>query len=68
MLETIRARAVALRTLADMDRYETAVERFASGGSRVDLMSTLFGLGIPAAQIRVLASDPGRRMPAIVTE
>ncbi|SCB37676.1 hypothetical protein GA0061098_1007160 [Bradyrhizobium shewense] len=68
MLDTIRANAIALRTLADLDAYETAVERFARGGSRSELMTTLFGLGIPAPQIRVVASHPGRWLPAICCE
>ncbi|MGX4805449.1 hypothetical protein [Bradyrhizobium guangdongense] len=68
MLETIKTRAVALRALADLDIYETAVEQFESGGSRHELLSTLFSIGIPATQIRHLASYPGSRLPAIVCE
>ncbi|MEY9884963.1 hypothetical protein [Bradyrhizobium sp. USDA 329] len=67
MLEIIRASFpgfVALRTLNDMDKYDDAVEAFARGGSRRDLMACLFGLGIPADQIRTLASYPGTRLPA----
>jgi hypothetical protein len=71
MLDTIRARYpdfIALRTLGDLDKYETAVERFAGGGSRVQLMTSLLGLGIPANQIRLLASYPGQWLPAICAE
>lgn len=71
MFDTIRSNYpafVALRTLADLDKYETAVERFAGGGSRVRLMMSLIGLGIPADQIRILASYPGRTLPAMCAE
>jgi len=71
MLDTIRARypgAVALRTTADLDKYETAIEKFAGGGSRRELTLTLFGIGIPADQIRLLASYPGRSLPAVCWE
>jgi len=71
MLDTIRARypgAVALRTSDDLDKYETAIEKFARGGSRTDFMATLFGIGIPADQIRLLASYPGRSLPAVCWE
>lgn len=70
-METIRTtfpEFVALRSTADLDRYETALERFAGGGSRVELMATLLALGIPAGQIRALASYPGNTLPAIVAE
>lgn len=59
---------VALRCTADLGRYETAVEKFAKGGSRSDLMTTMFGLGIPANQIRTLASYPGSTLPAMCGE
>jgi len=71
MLDTIRASFagyVVLRSEADMGRYHTAVERFASGGSRVELMTTLVGLGVPADQIRYLASYPGQALPAVCCE
>ncbi|WP_164937733.1 hypothetical protein [Bradyrhizobium guangxiense] len=69
MLDTIRANFpgfVALHTLADLDKYEDAVEAFACGGSRSEFMASLFGLGIPADQIRILASYPGRSLPGTV--
>ncbi|MCK1553130.1 hypothetical protein IVB11_29850 [Bradyrhizobium sp. 177] len=59
---------VALRTTADMNRYATAVEKFGAGGGRIELMSALVGLGIPAGQIRLLASHPGRLLPAVCGE
>ncbi|MCK1337164.1 hypothetical protein IVB38_14280 [Bradyrhizobium sp. 38] len=59
---------IALRTLGDLDKYEAALDKFADGGSRVQLMTSLIGLGIPANQIRVLASYPGRALPAICAE
>lgn len=71
MLDTIRTiranypAAIALRTLAEMDSYESAVEKFASGGSRSELMAARFGLGIPADQIHIVASYPGQWLPAI---
>jgi hypothetical protein len=71
MLDTIRASfpgVIALRTLADMDKYDDAVEAFARGGSRCDLMASLFALGIPVHQIRALASHPGTRLPAACGE
>lgn len=71
MLDTIRARypgLVALRTIADLDKYETAIESFEGGGSRSELKATLFGLGIPADQIRLLASYPGQTLPAMCAE
>ncbi|MGY3358821.1 hypothetical protein ACVWZK_005484 [Bradyrhizobium sp. GM0.4] len=71
MLDTIRARYpdfIALRTLGDLDQYETAVDKFANGGSGVELMMSLMSLGIPADQIRILASYPGRTLPAICAE
>lgn len=71
MLDTIRSKYpefIALRTLGDLDKYEAAVESFAAGGSRVHLMTSLLGLGIPADQIRTLASYPGRCLPAICGE
>ncbi|MDN5006155.1 hypothetical protein ACFQZO_35490 [Bradyrhizobium sp. GCM10027634] len=49
MIDTIRASYpgfVSLRTLADFGKYETAIEKFAGGGSRVELMTTLVGLGV----------------------
>lgn len=71
MIQTIRASypgAVALRTIADLDIYETAVEKFAGGGSRVELMIALVGLGVPANQIRAIAAYPGKWLPAICCE
>ncbi|AWL95750.1 hypothetical protein CIT37_29130 [Bradyrhizobium ottawaense] len=71
MLDTIRARhpgCVALRTIADLDKYDDALDAFTRGGSQRDLMATLFGLGIPANQIRMLASYPGSRLPAVCGE
>ncbi|WP_338303925.1 hypothetical protein, partial [Bradyrhizobium ottawaense] len=71
MLDTIRARhpgCVALRTLTDLDEYDDALHAFARGGSQRDLMVTLFKLGIPANQIRLLASYPGRTLPAVCWE
>lgn len=56
---------VALRTMADLDRYEIAVEKFAAGGGRIELMSALVRLGIPAGQIRTIAAHPGQRLPAV---
>ncbi|MCK1302940.1 hypothetical protein IVB33_29075 [Bradyrhizobium sp. 24] len=71
MLDTIRSNYpgfIALRTLGDLDQYEAAIETFAGGGSRVQLMTSLMGLGIPADQIRILASYPGRKLPAMCAE
>jgi len=71
MLNTIRARypgAVALRTIDDRDNYESALKNFENGGSRTELMSVLFRIGIPADQIRLLASDPGRTLATICLE
>jgi hypothetical protein len=71
MIQTIRASypgVVALRTIADLDRYDDALSAFARGGTQRDLMVTLFGLGIPANQIRLLASYPGRSLPAVCWE
>jgi hypothetical protein len=71
MARDIRARFpgfVALRTLADLEKYDDAVDAFARGGSQSDLMVTLFGLGIPANQIRILASYPGRTLPTLYGE
>lgn len=67
-LRTNYPEAVALRTIADLDRYETAIEKFAAGGGRIELMSELVGLGIPAAQIRTIAAYPGQWLPAICAE
>lgn len=71
MIQTIRASypgAVALRTVADLDKYETAVEKFAGGGSGIELMTALVGLGVPANQIRTIAAYPGQWLPAICCE
>ncbi|MDA9508932.1 hypothetical protein XI09_30720 [Bradyrhizobium sp. CCBAU 11386] len=71
MIQTIRASypgAVALRTIADLDLYETAVDKFAGGGSRVELMTALVGLGVPADQIRTIAAYPGQWLTAICAE
>lgn len=70
-IHTIRASypgAVALRTIVDLEKYESAVEKFARGGSQRELMAALFSLGIPADQIRTLASYPGRFLPTICGE
>ncbi|GLR91320.1 hypothetical protein [Bradyrhizobium iriomotense] len=67
-IQTIRAEypdVVALRSLTDLDTYEDAVETFAHGGSQLELVAALFALGIPAGQIRSIASYPGRWPRAI---
>lgn len=71
MIQTIRASypgVVALRTITDLDKYETAVEKFACSGSRIELMTALVGLGVPADQIRAIAAYPGEWLMAMCAE
>jgi hypothetical protein len=49
-------------TVTSLDAFEDAVWAFARGGSRTELMTKLFVLGLRADCIRYLAEYPGRTM------
>lgn len=60
MGNTLRDRGIV--TVSNLDEFEDAVEAFACGGSRRELMERLFALGMTAPAIRWLAEFPGRTM------
>jgi hypothetical protein len=59
---------LVLRSDADLAKYGDAVEAFAHGGSRRELMMRMMAIGMTAAEIRWHPDGPGRRMLAIVGE
>jgi hypothetical protein len=59
---------IVLRDVASQDLYDRAVEAFARGGSRQDLMTQLMALGMTVDEIRWHCESPGRRKITIVEE
>lgn len=59
---------LTLRTWNDLDAYHDAVEAFADGGGKAELMERLMGLGVPAPVIRWHGEYPGRAMVAICND
>jgi hypothetical protein len=54
--------AVWLRSEADVDEYESAVEAFERDGDRAALFRRLMALGLTAGDVRWHAVHPGQRM------
>ena len=57
---------VVLGSCRAQDQYERALDAFAQGGRRSDLLQCLMGLGVPAGDIRWLAEVSGRRKMSVV--
>jgi hypothetical protein len=70
-IQSIRDRypgVLVLRSFADQDKYDDAIEAFARNGSQRDLMARLFALGMTADEIRWHSDYPGRRMATVASE
>ena len=57
---------VVLRSYAAQEQYGRALDAFAHGGNRSELLQTLMGLGVPAGDIRWLAEVSGRYKMSVV--
>jgi hypothetical protein len=67
-LDNIYPGIVVLQNFAAQDRYDDAVEAFARGGSRRDMMTPLMAIGMTTDEIRWHAEYPGRRMVTVAGE